>query len=515
MRAQAQTASRSFPLHPVEPAASPLPTHKTQESMKTLLGGKVEACCDYTADCVTNVSFHPVLAAANFAYAQHRPLVLSPDMVWVTVVQGLAQHVRNHAEQLRHHFVGHQGKLEIKVERPDILRGSPENAWGGVIHDFSGAIKKHLGRRYDQLVSDFSTTGPVERTACEVALLDTFQPYFEYRLVAGCGIPEITLEGTTEDWQRLRNKIEALAPYDLDWWLPSLRAICDHFVRASQGDVDQEHWRDICKQEKFYGTDILNGWLTKLVPYLKNYRTGNFTVRNPLLHDPTETVTSTQLPNGVSQVPFVCQYGSNAEDSAMEFLGGFVGVTQDATTLALRPKLGWAVRQGSALDRLFARLSKHQLAPPLESAEFDRCLEGFSAERRCEFPGDFLLFYKKCNGVSLFGQSQDAGYRFRPLERLEVIEALQTQPPADYNGRIGNWDYGPWGRFCDLPDGSFAAIELSQTYQRGWKVARVASPEASRTSTMPIVAWSFQEFLDRALAGGGYWFLPELIRGRA
>jgi len=509
MRTQAKVAGTTVPLHPVERATKPLRTHKTQESMKELLGTKVEACCDYTTDCIKDVLFHPVLAAANFAYAQHRPLVLSPDMIWVTIVQGLAQHVKNHAEQLRHHFVGHQGKLEIRVERPDILRGSPENAWGSVIHDFSVAIKKHLGTRYDELVSDFSTTGTVERIACEVALLDTFQPYFEFRLIAGCGIPEITLEGTTDDWQRLRNKVEALSPYGLDWWLPSLRSICDQFIRASQGDVDQTHWRDICKQERAYGVDVLNGWLTKLIPYLKNGRTGNFTVRNPLLDNPQEKVTSTQLPNGVSQVPFICQYGPNAEDRAMEFLGGFVGVTQDEPTLALRPKLGWAVRQGSALDQLFAKLSKHRPAPPLENEEFDRCLEGLHGERWCELPGDFLLFYKKCNGVSLFGDA----YRFRPLEKLEVVETIQTQPPPDYDGRSGSWDNGPWVRFCDLPDGSFVAIELCQTYEKGWKVVHGGIPQAQPTGTCQTIAWSFQGFLERA--GGGFWILPELIRDRA
>jgi hypothetical protein len=29
----------------------------------------------------------------------------------------------------------------------------------------------------------------------------------------------------------------------------------------------------------------------------------------------------------------------------MEFLGGFVGVAQDPATLALRPEIGWAVRE--------------------------------------------------------------------------------------------------------------------------------------------------------------------------
>lgn len=372
MSTQTTAASITFPVQHVERATQPLPTCKTHESLNRLLDRKVEACCDYTADCIRKVTFHPLLAAAHFAFSQHRSLVLSPDMIWVAIVQGLAQHVKNHAERLRGHFVGHEGKLEICIERNDLLRGSPENAWAGVVRDLSLAIRGHLGPRYEELVADFTTTGPAERTACEVALLDTFQPYFEYRVMCICGIPEITLEGTTDDWRRLRDKVEALAPYDLDWWLPHVRQVCEHFMRASEGDVDLGHWQDIYKRQDAYGWDVVNGWLVKLVPYLKNCQTGNFTVRNPLLGDPDATVSTNLLPSGISQVPFRCRWQGDAEDATMEFLGGFVGVTQDAETLALRPKLGWAVRPGSDLDRLFARLSKHKPASPLEGPDFDR-----------------------------------------------------------------------------------------------------------------------------------------------
>jgi hypothetical protein len=502
MRTRTGTRGVTFAVHDVERATKPLPTCETHEALARLLGGRVEACCDYTADCVQNVTLHPLLAAAHLAFSQHRPLVLSPDMIWVAVVQGLARHVHNHAERLRHQFVGHAGKLEITVERNDLHRGSPENAWDGVIHDLSLAIKTHLGPRYDELVSDFGTTGPVERTACEVALLDTFQPYFEYRVYCICGIPAVTLEGTPDDWRRLRQKVWSLLPYDLDWWLPHVRRVCDQFVRAAKGDVDLAHWRDVYKQERAYGSDNVNGWLVRLVPYLKNWRTGNFTVRNPLLDDPGGQVSTNLLPSGVSQVPFRCRWQGQDEDAAMEFLGGFVGVTQDAATLALRPKLGWAVRQGSDLDRLFARRPKHKPALPLDGPDFDQCIERFASGLLCELPGDFLSFYKNCNGVSLFGDA----YRFRSLEAVEPVDGLKVAPPAEDNDSI-RLRSGPWVRFCDLADGTFVAIELLHTYQKGWKVARVG-PAPGEVN--PVIAWSFAEFLETALSSGGRldWLEP-------
>jgi hypothetical protein len=85
----------------------------TRTSRSSLLVGRtVEACCDYTADCIQNVTFHPLLAAAHFAFSKHRPIVLSPDMIWVTILQGLARHVNDHAERLRNRFVAHQGTFD-------------------------------------------------------------------------------------------------------------------------------------------------------------------------------------------------------------------------------------------------------------------------------------------------------------------------------------------------------------------------------------------------------------------
>jgi hypothetical protein len=45
----------------------------------------------------------------------------------------------------------------------------------------------------------------------------------------------------------------------------------------------------------------------------------------------------------LSKSPFRWLYLDKTFD--MDFLGGFVGVAQDPETLALRPEIGWAVRE--------------------------------------------------------------------------------------------------------------------------------------------------------------------------
>jgi len=52
------------------------------------------------------------------------------------------------------------------------------------------------------------------------------------------------------------------------------------------------------------------------------------------------------LPSGLSTAPFVWDYLGRYYD--YQFLGGFVGVCQDAADLTLRPEIGWAVRELAA-----------------------------------------------------------------------------------------------------------------------------------------------------------------------
>jgi hypothetical protein len=54
------------------------------------------------------------------------------------------------------------------------------------------------------------------------------------------------------------------------------------------------------------------------------------------------------LPSGITRAPFRWDYLDRSFD--MEFLGGFVGVSQDRETLAVKPEIGWAVREAPAAD---------------------------------------------------------------------------------------------------------------------------------------------------------------------
>ena len=186
------------------------------------------------------------------AYADHRPFVLSPDMIWLLVSQGFARHVKADPESVRHYFADFTGKQSLIVKtdkRPD----DPDFAWEETFSEFTEQIGKYGGDKLVGLLTcDFSTTTPLEKVASEVTLMEAAKPYFEFivlRIV--CGIPEITLEGTPEDWEKVLCKARGLKEYGLEWWISELEPLLEEFVKASKGEIDQEFWRNM-----FKGTSI-------------------------------------------------------------------------------------------------------------------------------------------------------------------------------------------------------------------------------------------------------------------
>jgi hypothetical protein len=483
----------SFAVHDVTPASQPLPTCKTHEALRQLTQGAVESCCDYTAECVADVNAHPLMAAVHLAFSGHRPLALSPDMIWVTILQGLAQHVANHAERLRPLLVRHSGRLTLTVERDDFVGGSPENPWPEVFAAFSEAIRAHVGDELHRSLScDFSTTGPVERAVGEVVLMDVFQPYFDFALRCICGIPEVTLEGSVEDWRRLRIKVESLGRFDLDWWLEHLRLICDHFEWAAEGEPDRWHWLNLYKRQDVYGGWTINGWIAKLFPYLKHGGTGQYTQRNPLLDDEEARLPynnwSSVFPSGLSQVP-LAWHGPGDVRRAMQFLAGHVGITQDAHALALRPKLGWAVREAPRLDQLLLEAARHEVTPPLAPAALAEAVGRAGRSR----PDDLHRFYRACDGLRLFG----GAYRFRPL--LEIDPDLPVQPAGDrYLGG------GRLYALCDFADGGVAVTNFRWDREGCYPVLLYQGQ--TEACELPIIADSLTDLLGRALGSGGELF---------
>jgi hypothetical protein len=326
-------------------AEKPFNTVSVASAFETKTKSKVEASGANRSNLLSGQGAHSFVDAVHLSYSHHVPLILSPDTVWLTIAQGFANHVNANAESLRKRFVSHEGKKMILIDEPGFVKGSPDNNWQGTFGKFSDKLSEYIGKKRDLVVSNFSTTGLIEKAASEIVLMDSMKSYFKYAVRTSCGIPTIILTGTVEDWQNIRTRVDNLSEYDLGWWTKSLGDTMDHFVKAAQGSPDIKFWDEMYKQSGGSGGPYISGWINTLLPYTEDYK-GNLR-KNQYAEKWNDKrgwgggPTMDQYPSSLAKVPFKWEIDGKVHD--MEFLGGLVGIHQNVD-LSIESVTGWAVR---------------------------------------------------------------------------------------------------------------------------------------------------------------------------
>ena len=56
--------------------------------------------------------------------------------------------------------------------------------------------------------ANFTTTTPNDRLVSQLILMSSVQKYFNFNTYIACGIPEVELLGTEQDWRNLIQKLE-------------------------------------------------------------------------------------------------------------------------------------------------------------------------------------------------------------------------------------------------------------------------------------------------------------------
>lgn len=295
-------------------------------------------------DLVINES-QPVLGGFLRAYKEHRPVTISPDIMWLLICQGFGQHVNNNAEELRDKFVNFKGQKELVVER-EVTSGIDLASfpWESIFPEFVEKIANYTGEELTKTLSaDFTTTTEASLIASQITIMESMKKFFKYRVVmVGCGIPSVTIEGTVADWQKILTKLDVLAQYDLDWWISELKPVIQEIINTKSGKFNKEFWMDMIRfhREGLYGSyNDIDGWLLKFYPYDK------FGKRNDLKK--LENINMGNYPPELVRVPFVLEVrssdGASIKTMNMEFWAGFMGLYQNEDTYNLKPAIGWAI----------------------------------------------------------------------------------------------------------------------------------------------------------------------------
>lgn len=328
--------SRALPGHAVEhlgrPSMIALSAHERWEAPTSLFFQSLALC---------------------FAY--HYPLALRPEVIGYLINHEVAMTVKRHPEDYRDLYATQAaGKVDIEVRDDTLVRGRPSE-WGRALALFEGALRAIVPDGImDATLPRYSTQTPESRVASLIAFMDAASPFYEYTVQSLCGIPRVRLLGTVDDWRLLLASVRKLAerfhthlgPY-FEHLLPVLKKIADQADPAVP--VDNDFWASIYKYQSASGGDLVTGWATALVHYLKN-PDGTLVPKDPRLadwswqpEDPDERhwhgVRNDHFPMHLSTVPFNWKYLD--EELPMTLVGGVLGVDDDDGFVT--PVLSYAV----------------------------------------------------------------------------------------------------------------------------------------------------------------------------
>ncbi len=326
-------------------------------------------------DSLVGFGEHPFLTGILQAYKDHRPFVISPDIIWLLISQGFARHISNNAEEFRKDIVNFENKKDLVVRSMNIRLGDPKSNWEELFPQFVQQINDYTGKELtDILTADFTTTTPVSKIVSGITVMETVKAYFNYKvIIISCGIPRITIEGTIADWEKILEKTKYISKFKLAWWTDEMIPILEEIINARKGNFNKEFWMDMVKahtETKYGSPTTIDGWIVKFFPYTKE---GKQTGLKPITRIDS-------LASELVKVPFeLIDLGKN-QSYPMEFWAGFVGLSQNKNNFTLKPEIGWAVKNNTSFNPATSRFNR-----------FNRVMDDLSVKNITAIPDDIYL----------------------------------------------------------------------------------------------------------------------------
>ena len=286
----------------------------------------------------------PLFHAVSYAFNQHFPLVLGPDDVWLTILSGLVHHIDADPEEMRRHFVKHEGQVElaVTVDSPPLPNVPPE-VWEAGVEAFSVKLMEHIGKRADLILCDFSTTKKSDILSSQIAMMGAMKHYFKYKMYLACGLSKVTVLGTVEDWENIYDRIMMLSEFGLEWWTGHLAPVITELIHAVRGKPDIDFWRSIYLKQRVGsgGQFNVSGWVNTFFPYIAGSSEGAMK-RNPCVAwEGSSGNDEDDFPSGLVSAPVLLD--DHGTEYNFKFYGGLVGVSMDED-MSVQAKSGWAIQ---------------------------------------------------------------------------------------------------------------------------------------------------------------------------
>ena len=307
----------------------------------------------YTSKVYTK-GINNILQGFYSAYENHLPIRLTPDIIWLLIVQGFSHHVNYNSKELREKFVNFEGKkkLEIIIPKYHSYKQMKSEDYAELFENLTEKIKENVGEELINTIDfNFSTSNEITKVVGYASIMSSLKKFFEFRgFCHMCNYPYIILEGKLEDWESILKKTKDLSKYDLERWTSMLEIPLKEIIETKKGNINKQFWKSILYPDKIdekieideykYKTiqvDGINGWLLTFFPY---YIDGYFRYTNSI-----KTKDLWRLPEKILKTPLLMKSDDEGE-TPMIIYSGFLGMKVDKEKDNLvTAEIGWYVKE--------------------------------------------------------------------------------------------------------------------------------------------------------------------------
>jgi len=173
-------------------------------------------------------------------WADHLGVVVSPDIIWFTLLSEIATIIKNGPEIYRHLFSTSKEKQDIIIACADPVVIN--------LDTLSSVLKERVPTDTQHFFPEFTTSTPQSMHAFQATFCDMCSPYYNYMMYL-CNIPKIDVQGTFDDWKELAHKWRILATILFDkestvhhiW----IKQVNETLTALLTNFYDKEFWKTI------------------------------------------------------------------------------------------------------------------------------------------------------------------------------------------------------------------------------------------------------------------------------
>jgi hypothetical protein len=287
------------------------------------------------------------------AYSNNADVFLSPDDVWITVLQGIAQHLSIlNASEIKKGSKDEEENLEKEKEIKKFIEiSSLSLKWNVILQNLHEIMKSKIDK-YDKLMlNDFSKSNALD---IRVGLMNFMTPRRKYLqpTVFRRGVRNAIFIGFLDDWTALKKKIELVGErFEMKWWTDRLLEVIDQLITSFMGKPKADFWNTMvdtkdglgCSGKKVKKNVELNGWILAFFPYDKF---GNKIVKSSAI----------KLQNLVSEASFYVPLKFTPiglQANYYVIISGFSGIRYEDSTY--RPQISFVIVKNKELFEEFTK----------------------------------------------------------------------------------------------------------------------------------------------------------------